>query len=186
MGGHSFHAQRVFSDALAGGLESSVEPGGGFENQYCGALLRQRFGDLARRIASDFFIGNQQDRHRPWQALPVLKRFNRMECERDAGLHVENAGPVQMSLLDFAGHAGQRSEGIDGVVMAKQQDRLAAVRVRAGTGEIDLQVIAEVIAVVKMNASAERLKFGCEKASYAVDCLLVVAGGFDFDELTNR
>jgi len=39
---------------------------------------------------------------------------------------------------------------------------------------------------MELNASAERFELGSQERGDAVDGLLVVAGGLDFDELTNR
>ena len=39
---------------------------------------------------------------------------------------------------------------------------------------------------MEMRTSAESFKLGCEDVGDAVDSLLVIAGGFDFDEIANR
>jgi len=52
-------------------------------------------------------------------------------------------------------------------------------------GEVDLQTVAEFVAAVELGSSTECCKFGGEERGYAVDRLLIVAGGLDFDELAN-
>ena len=69
--------------------------------------------------------------------------------------------------------------------MAEQQNRLAIGRFARGRGEVDLQTVAEVVAAMEMGASAQGFELGREEGGNAVDCWLVVAGGFDFDEIAN-
>ena len=81
----AFHAQRIFAYAFARGFDGASKPGGGFEHQHSGGFFRQGLSDLSRRMAADFFIGNQKDRDRPRElAVPCLQRCDGMEHERDA------------------------------------------------------------------------------------------------------
>ena len=66
--------------------------------------------------------------------------------------------------------------------MPEQQDRLAIGLAL----EVDLQTVAEVVAAMELRSSSQAFKLGREECGYAVDRLLVVTGGFDFDELANR
>ena len=92
--------------------------------------------------------------------VPGLQGFDGVEHQRDAGLHVEHAGAVQAAVGDVAGHGGERAQRIDGVEVAEQQDGLGFF----ASGEIDLQVVAEVFGAVHARASAEGLESSGEKA----------------------
>jgi hypothetical protein len=104
-----------------------------------------------------------------------------MQHESNPGLHVENAGAVQTAILDLAWHVRQCAQGVDRVVMAKEQDWLSV----GGTRKIDLQAIAEVMTAVELNSSARRFEFLSEDGSYTIDCLLVVARGFNLHQFAN-
>ena len=56
----------------------------------------------------------------------------------------------------------------------------------ASAVEVDLQTVAEVGAAMELSASAQRFELTREERGDAVDCGLVVAGRFDFDEFANR
>ena len=57
------------------------------------------------------------------RAVPGLQRLDRVEHERDAGLHVEHAGAVQAAVGDVARHGGERAQRIDGIEVAEQRER---------------------------------------------------------------
>jgi 3-hydroxyacyl-[acyl-carrier-protein] dehydratase len=185
MGRDAFYTQSVFAYAFAGGFDGAAKSGGRFEHQHPGGLLRQSFGDLSRRVATDFFVGNQEDRDRPRQcaAVPGLQRCDGVQHESDTGLHVENAGAVQAAVFDLAWHVRECAQGIDRVVMAEKEDWLS-VGSRA-SGKIDLQAVAEVMAAVEFSSPAEGFEFLGEKGGDEVDGVLVIAGGFDLDEFAN-
>jgi hypothetical protein len=63
----------------------------------------------------------------------------------------------------------------------EQQNWLAVQR----TAEVNLQTIAEVIARMQLNSSAKRFKPAREELRNAIDCLLVVARGFNLDQFAN-
>ena len=63
-----FTVSDVFADAFARGLHGAA-PAGGFEHEHGGGLSGQRFGDFARGIAADFFVGDQKDGDRAAAAL---------------------------------------------------------------------------------------------------------------------
>jgi hypothetical protein len=70
--------------------------------------------------------------------------------------------------------------------VAEQQDWLAIGGTSVGgSGEIDLQAVAEVVAGVESGAAAEGFELGCEEGGDVVDGWLVVAGGLDLDELAD-
>ncbi len=85
VGSDAFHPQRVFAYPFARGFDGASKPGGGFEHQHSGRLFRQSLSDLSRRMAADFFIGNQEHRDGPRElAVPCLQGCDGMEHERDA------------------------------------------------------------------------------------------------------
>ena len=53
------------------------------------------------------------------------------------------------------------------------------------SGEIDLQVVAEVGGVVNVGVAADGFEVSGEEGAHAVGGGLVVAGGFDLDELAD-
>ena len=99
---------------------------------------------------------------------------------------LENAGAAQAAIVDFAGHAGQRAQGINRVVVADQKNGPTIDAPLSGCGEVDLQTVAKVEAAMEVSASAQGFELWGEEGGDAVDCGLVVARGFDFDELANR
>jgi RNase P/RNase MRP subunit p29 len=105
-----------------------------------------------------------------------------VQHERDAGLHVENAGAAEASVFDFAGHVRQSAQGINGIVVAEEQDRLAICL----AGEVDLQTVAKVVAAVESSSSAKHFELGREECGDVVDRWFVVAGGLNLDEFANR
>jgi len=81
----AFDAQRIFAHAFARSFDRASQPGGRFQDEHSSGLFRQCFGNLSRRMAAHFFIGNQKNRNWPGQcALPALQRFDGMEHERNA------------------------------------------------------------------------------------------------------
>ena len=123
VGGDAFDGQSVVADAFARGLDCAARSGGGLEDENGGGFAGERFGDCARGAAADFFVGNQEDGDRAWQAgVPGLQGFDGVEHQGDAGFHVEHAGAVQAAVGFVAGHGGERAERIDGVEVAEEQD----------------------------------------------------------------
>jgi hypothetical protein len=81
--------------------------GSGLENENSGRLSGERFGDLARGIAADFFVGDQEDGDGPREcSVPGLQSGNGIEHERDTRLHIEDAGAMHLAIGSVAGHVG--------------------------------------------------------------------------------
>src|ERR1700687_13758 len=113
--------------------------------------------------------------------MPVLKGGARVDDEGDARFHVEDAGSSQLVAHGAAWHSGERAQRIDGVVMAEQQHRL-----RSGlAGKIHLQVIAKVFRWMNASFTAELGEFLRDGLRDAVHGGFVVAGRFDFNQLTD-
>lgn len=171
----------VFADAFAGGLDGAVS-GSGFENENCGRIAGERFSNFARGIAADFLVGNDENGDRARQgSMPGLQRFNGVEHEGEAGLHIEDAGAVQTAVSNVAGHGCERAHRIDGIEVTEKKYRLE----RVAAGKIDLHAIGEIGGAMDARFSAERFEVAGEHGAHAVAGELVVAGGFDFDEFAN-
>ena len=87
-----------------------------------------------------------------------MQRLDRVKHERDARLHVEHAGPVQATVCDVTRHGRKRSQRIDGIEMAEQQNRLDLFSSVEIAAEIDLYIIGELVGAVHMRASAQGLE----------------------------
>jgi hypothetical protein len=113
--------------------------------------------------------------------MPILQSGERVENERYARFHIENAGPGQFVVLDAAGHFAKCAERIDGVIVAEQQQRLPGL-----ASEVDLQMITSFFGSVEADFSAQARKFLRHDFGKTVDGGFVVTGRFDFDELTDH
>ena len=148
-------------------------------------MFGQPLRDSPRRIATHFFIGDQQHAHRPRQStMQNLQRLNGMQHERDARLHIKHARPIQGAFLQLARHLRQRSKLVDSIEMAQQQNGL-------GLGhsclrrKISLQMIAKFFLFVECYLAAKLLKSRTQPLAELVDGSLVVARRFHLDHLTN-
>ena len=71
---------RIIADSFARGFQFSFETGAGFEHQHGVARAGGFFGERARRLAADFFIGVYLHhdffarRARPFRARPAWRR----------------------------------------------------------------------------------------------------------------
>src|SRR5579884_3524469 len=101
-----------------------------------------------RGVAAYFFVGNQQDCERTRQVVfvPGTQSLNRVKHEGDAGFHIEGSRAVRAAVGDAERHGVQSSERVNRVQMTEQHDGLGA----AFSGEIDLQMIAEVRGLMKL------------------------------------
>jgi hypothetical protein len=55
----------------------------------------------------------------------------------------------------------------------------------AGSGEIDLEVVAEIFGAVQMRAATDQGELFGEKSAYTIGGGFVVAGRFDFDKFAD-
>lgn len=104
-----------------------------------------------------------------------------MEHESDASLHIERTGTSKAVIGDGAGHGFESAHGIDGVVMAEEENGFAA----GLAFEVDLEVIAEVGDAVEFGMSGECFEASGKHGGDLVARRLVVAGRFQFDQLAN-
>ena len=132
-------------------FDGAANSGGGFEHEYRGGVAGQCFGDFARGIAADFFVGNQQDGDGPRQVrLPGLQGVDGVEHQRDSGFHVEHARAVQAAVGDVAGHGGERAERIDGVEVAEEQNGIFSLPIRFGAGKSTCRLLPNSVAGWKL------------------------------------
>jgi len=110
----------------------------------------------------------------------LFERRKGFKGHDDAGLHVEDAGTEDFAVGFAPGHFGERAERPDGVQMAEEQD---AGAFGAGGAETELEDIAVLFLAMAFYGRAEVCGPGCDEIVRAVDCSLVFAGGFDFDQL---
>ena len=82
---------------------------------------------------------------------------------------------------DVARHGGESAQWIDRVEVAEQEDGLQLF----AAGKIDLHAVGVVFGVVHASVSTDGFETSREECAHAVGSGLVVAGGFDFDELAN-
>lgn len=177
----------IFSDTFAGSFHSSLETVGRFEDEHGSRFPGERFGEGARRVAADFFVGDEEHGYGTRQLAvpvfvsPILERGDGMEHERDSGLHVEDAGASEFVVHYAAGHRRQRAEGIDGVVVAEQEHRLGG----GLAGEVGLEMVAEVLSWVNLYDGAEGGKFGGNHVAEGVHGGFVIAGRLDFNQFAD-
>ncbi len=155
----------------------------GFEHENGCGFFGEGLGDFTRRVAADFFVGNEKHRDGARQrAVPRLQRGDRIEHESDARFHVEHAGTVHAALGDVAGHGGESAKRIYGVEVAEKQNRLELF----AAGKVDLNAVRIVVGLVDAGVAAHGLEASGEEGAHAIGSRLVVAGGFDFYELADR
>src|SRR4029077_1364256 len=81
-----------------------------------------RFEKFAPRFAADLFVGcPEEDEAFAERRFALLKRLQREERLNDSGFHVEGAWAISFAAGNAEGHLSQRAAGIDGVVMAEDQ-----------------------------------------------------------------
>ncbi len=85
---------------------------------------------------------------------------------------------MQAPAGDVAGHGRERSQRIDSIEVAEQQNGLDLFASR----EIDLHAVGEIRGAVHARTSAESLEARREQRAHAVGGQLVIAGRFDPDK----
>src|SRR5579862_204868 len=114
--------------------------------------------------------------------MPGFQRLNCIKHQRDSRLHVEHAGTVQAAIRDMATHLGKRAQRIYRVEMAKQENGLYAWL----AGKINLDVVRMLFSSVYCGSATDRSEFVRQDRSHMVAGSFAIAGGFDFNELTDR
>jgi hypothetical protein len=100
-------------------------------------LRRLGLDQGARRPAADLFICRPQHHDAAVvEAGAIDDRAGRQHRQRDPGLHVEHARPMQPTAFAFERHAGELADGPHRVEVAEQQDLPRAL------AEAGAQVIA--------------------------------------------
>jgi len=170
----------IFADAFARGLDRAVESVRRLEHENGSRFLGEAFGDTARGVAANFFIGNEKDGDgtREYVFVPASQPFDGLHGEGSARFHVEHAGAEEASVLDVARHRREGAERIDRIEMAEQQYRLAGA-----SGKVYLQMIAKICNLMEFGVAAESFEASGEESAELVHRSLVAAGRFDFDEL---
>src|SRR4029077_14720990 len=165
VGRYAFDCQGVIAYAFARGFDGTSKSGGRLEDEDCGGFSGEIFGDFAGGIAADFFVGDEEDGDGARQlSVPGLQSFDGEEHQGKAGFHVENAGALQAAIFYAAGHGGERSQRIDRVEVAEEEDGLGV----CGAGEIDLEVVAEFFGAMEMGTSAKQREFLGEMSAHTI------------------
>src|SRR5208337_422103 len=126
------------SDPFARGLQSASRPGW-LAHQHRHTLLSHALSNRAGAFAASLFVGNQQHLHGPRKIAADFTHGIKSKYHlRNTALHVENARPIEPSVLLAPRHGQKRSQVVHGVEVPQQQQRIAI----AGTAEIHFQVIA--------------------------------------------
>ena len=110
--------------------------------------------------------------------MPGLQGLDREEHQRYPGFHIEDARAAEPVVIDLAGHGRKRSQGVDRVEMAEKQDWLGV----CGSGEIDLEVVAEIFRAMQLRAATDDGEPLRDKSAHAIGGGFIVAGRFDFDK----
>jgi hypothetical protein len=88
---------------------------------------------------------------------------------------------VEAAVIDAAGHGRKRSQGIDGVEVAEEEDRFDL----GYAGEIDLEVIAEIIDAMEVRTATDEGELLREMGTHTIGRGFVVARGLDPDEFAD-
>lgn len=159
--GHAVNAQRVVAHALARGLVRTLQPLSGFQHKHCRRFQRQPLRDGTRKLAADFLVTYQQQRHRSIKQSGLLQHLQCRQRHGDAGLHIQHAGAADALFTVFLHvakrHLRERADRPHRVEMAKQQQRTPSL----AACETQLQHVARSLRLVPVSLGAQpRAGFG--------------------------
>src|SRR5271157_4007959 len=167
-----FHRERA--DTFARSLQRASRACG-LTNQHRGTLPGHSFGDRARAVAASLFVGNQKHLDRPRQvASSFAQRSQREHHLRDAAFHVENAGPVEPSILFAPRHGRNRFHLINRIEVSQQQHRPAPL----GPAKIHLQVVAGDLLAMNLRPSTDALELHLQVRAQLITGQLVAGRRF--------
>ena len=113
--------------------------------------------------------------------MPGLQGFNREEHQGKPGLHIKDARAVEAGAFNAAGHCRKRSQWINRIEVADQQDRFDV----GGANEIELEAVAEMFGAVEARTATDEGELFGDESGYTVSGRLVVARGLDLDEFAD-
>src|SRR5579859_875888 len=116
------HDELRFADSFARRLEQARWSERRLRHEDGVAATRFRFEQLARSAGANFFVGGPKKNDLLFYArVRGEQRVQREERLNDSGFHVEDAGAVYFAAGGAKGHFGERSGGVDGVVMTENE-----------------------------------------------------------------
>lgn len=131
MGGATVNDEFDFAHTLARSLYQSAWTERGLENEDGVTAAGFSNDEFPRSVAANFFVGSpEKDQSPSKRCLGFLECFKSEEGLHNTGFHIENAGAVGLSGRNVEGHFGERTGGIDGVVMAEDKELAFRARVR--------------------------------------------------------
>jgi hypothetical protein len=166
------------ADAFAGRFEKAPGTEGRLADKDGIAAARFGFDDFARGFAADFFVGGPQENEVLGNGeFQLLEGFEGKERLDDTGFHIEGAWAIDFAGGDAEGHAGEAAGGIDGVIVAEDEE--LAFGASSGGRPNDAEMIAAVILLEHVhNAAAQEPLIG-EEATTAVGGRFFEAGRFE-------
>jgi len=174
-----------FADCFARRFQQAARAEGGLEDEDRVAAARFGFEEFAGRFAADFFVGGPQE-NEPLaeggfcfaKGLQGEKRLN------DAGLHVERSWAVGFASGETERHLLKRAGGVDGVVMAQDEELARRARFAGPVG--DTQLIAAMHLREAFDLSAVLVPFSGDDAAAVIGRKFFQAGRFgDYEAAQN-
>jgi len=158
--GAAVNDQLGFADSFARRFQQAARAEGGFEDEDRVAAPRFGFEEFAGRFAADLFVGGPQENEALAEGrlcfaecLQGEKRLN------DSRFHVESSRAVGFAGGDTERHLLKRSSGIDGVVMAQNEELARGARFARPIG--NAQMIATMHLREALHLRAVLAPFGC-------------------------
>ena len=167
VGGHAADDETEFAAALAGRLHAAAgQPR--LEHEGGPAAPRLLLDQGARGAAATFLVRGPQHDDPPRGRRHLEQRPHRQQPQRNARLHVEDAGPEQAAVLEFERHARKLSDRPDGVEVAEQQHLALAAP------ELGPQVVAGLFPGQPGDGPPDRLQALLQLSAATIDRRLVV------------
>lgn len=114
----------------------------------------------------------------------MLQGFDSKKGLDNAGFHVKCAGTKSFAGGDAEGHAGECASGVDGIVMAEDQE--LAVGARSRRGPDNAEMIATMFLFEDFDQRTTKHPLVGEEATATVRRMLFKAGGLKESEFTKR
>src|ERR1700694_3840659 len=165
--GAAMHDQFGFADSLAGRFQQAARAEGRLDDENGITAARFRFEEFARGFAADLLVRSpDKDEAFAKRYFRLLKRLQREKCLNDSGLHVKSPWAVSFSAFQTERHLGDRSGGVDRIVVA--QDQELARRARFVRRLSDAEKIPAMLLRDSFHARAVPIPFFGDDATAAI------------------
>src|ERR1700682_6102295 len=173
--GAAMNDQFGLADSLAGRFQQAARAEGRLYDENGIAAARFRFEEFARGFAADLLVRSpDKDEAFAKRYFRLLKRLQREKCLNDSGLHVKSSWAVGFSAFQTERHLGERSGGVDRIVMA--QDQELARRARFARRVSDANNIPTMFLRDSFHAHAVPIPFFGDDATAAIGSGFFQAG----------